>query len=246
MVDMAPMTWLTLLGRDLAMADEFAGELDRQLRDQARTLAGIELSSGRFALMPPDDGFTVRFRTVADRVVGVIEGYLVDPSASGHPVALGWRSRGVPGRRVEPGEPPGDAEFFWLQLPIAELSAGTRLDTSEAARAISAAFPVAWDLHDPTSAYLHWRTRRALTGEEQAGLASAIGDATQAWNAREARKLHYVGDPRVSPDGAEIGFYVDLGSAGTDALVTLVNAVASSPVAALITGARIGNDSAPV
>lgn len=92
---MSPVTWLSVLTAEIPMASGFEVELDRQLRAQAQTSAGIDLSDGGYALLPPDGGFVVRFRTVGSTVVGFIEGDLVDPSAHGHPVVLAWRARSV-------------------------------------------------------------------------------------------------------------------------------------------------------
>src|SRR6185295_6965432 len=124
---MPSVTWLTILTNEIAMSKGFASELERQLRAQAQALAGIDLADGSYALAPPDGGFTAQFRTVAHIVIGVIEAYVVDPAARGHAVALAWRSRSRPDQRIEPTDDAVDVEFFWLALPIAELSADTRL-----------------------------------------------------------------------------------------------------------------------
>jgi hypothetical protein len=60
------------------------------------------------------------------------------------------------------------------------------------------------------------------------------------WNASGRPKIHHVSAPAVSPDRRVVGFYVDLGEAGPEAVVALVNAVASSTVAPVIVRAAIG------
>jgi hypothetical protein len=114
-------------------------------------LTGADIASGDYTLPPPDQGFAVQFRTTGGSGGGVTEGVLVDPSAFGHPVALGWRATGATDQPIQPDQDRGDLEFFWLQFPIAELAAGTRVDTSAAAAAVTALFPVEWTVHQWSS-----------------------------------------------------------------------------------------------
>lgn len=232
---MASITWLTVLINELAMADGFAAELDRQLCAQARSLAGIDLAKG-YALLPPDDGFVVRFQTIGPAVLGIVDGYLVDPKAEGHPVTLGWRSRTTPDRKVEPSDRGDEVEFAWLELPVAELSSRTRADTP----AVSARFPVEWNVDTWTSVRLRWRARQPFSAADQAALTTAIAGALRAWNAGTADKIHYVSEPEVAADRTEIAFYVDLGPAGADGVVALINAVAASPLADAIARVAVG------
>lgn len=237
---MPPVTWLTVLTDKIAMAKGFAGELDRQLRAQAKSSAGIDLADGGYALLPPDGGFAVQFRTIANTVVGVIEAELVDPAAMGHVVALAWRSRSHPDQRIEPNHDATDVEFFWLALPIAELAAGTQLDVSAVANAVTAGFPIDWDVHDWSSVRLRWVARGGFSLDEQTALATALAAAVRDWNASAAHKIHYVSEADVSPDRSVVGFYADLGAAGPDAAVALVNAVATSAAAPAIARAAVG------
>lgn len=237
---MSPVTWLSVVANELSMAPGFVVELDRQLRAQAQTSAGVDLSDGGYALLPPDGGFVVQFRKVGDTVIGCIEGDLVDPAAHGHPVALAWRSPGAPGQRIRPDQEPTDLEFFWLDLPIAELSAGTRIDTSAAEKAVTARFPIDWDVHDWSSTRVRWVAQRAFTPGKLAALTITVRDAVRDWNEREPNKIHYLGEPEVSPDQVVVTFYLDLGPAGPDALVALINAVAASPTANAIARGAIG------
>src|SRR5687768_10915130 len=101
---MSAVTWLTALTNELAMPSWFVAELDRQLRAQAQSAAGIDLADGGYALLPPDGGFVVQFRKVGATAIGVIEGYLVDAAAQGHPVTLAWRSRSHPDQPLRPTE----------------------------------------------------------------------------------------------------------------------------------------------
>jgi len=240
---MPRVTWLTMLTEHVAMAKGFVSELERQLREQAQKLAHIDIADGGFALLPPDDRFTVEFRPVADTVIGVIEAVLVDPAGRGHDVALAWRSTRHPAQRIGPDHEGADLEFFWLELPIAELAAGTRLDTRAVAKAVKAGFPVDWDIHHWESATLRLVARHPFTADEQVALAMALGDALRDWNAAAADKIHYVSEPEVSPDRSVIGFYVDLGAAGPDAIVALINAAAASPVAPAIARAAVAQKS---
>jgi hypothetical protein len=237
---MSPVHWLTVLTDQIAMAKGFAGELERQLRAQARFAAGIDLADGGHALLPPDGGFAVQFRTVAGTVVGVIEADLVDPAAIGHAVALAWRSRSHPDQRIEPNHDAADVEFFWLALPVAELAAGTQLDVSAVANAITAGFPIEWDVHDWSSVRLRWMARRGFSPDEQAALTAALAGAVRDWNASARHKIHHVSEADVAPDRHVVGFYADLGAAGPDAVVALVNAVAASAAAPMIARAAIG------
>lgn len=237
---MPSVTWLTILTNEIAMSKGFASELERQLRAQAQALAGIDLADGGYALAPPDGGFTAQFRTVAHIVIGVIEAYVVDPAARGHAVALAWRSRSRPDQRIEPTDDAADVEFFWLALPIAELSADTRLDVSAVAKAVTAGFPIDWDVHDWSSMRLRWVARRGFSPDEQTALATALADALRDWNTSASAKIHYVSEPRLSPDRSVVEFYVDLGAAGPDAVVSLINAVAASAAAPAIARAALG------
>jgi hypothetical protein len=240
---MPRVTWLTLLTENIAMAKGFVSELERQLREQAQDAAHIDVTDGGFALLPPDDRFAVEFRPVADTVIGVIEAVLVDPAGHGHDVALAWRSTSHPDRRIGPDHDGADVEFFWLELPIAELAAGTQLDTRAVAKAVKAKFPVDWDVHHWESAMLRFVARHPFTADQQVALAMALGDALRDWNASATAHIDYVSEPDVSPDRSVIGFYVDLGAAGPDAIVALINAAAASPVAPVIARAAVGQKS---
>jgi len=239
---MPRVTWLTLLTDQITMAKGFVSELERQLREQAQAAAHIDVTDGGFALLPPDDHFAVEFRPVAGTgsdVIGVIEAVLVDPAGHGHDVALAWRSTRHPDRRIEPDHDGTGLEFFWLELPIAELTAGTQLDTRAVAKAVKAKFPVDWDVHHWDSAMLRFVARQPFTADEQVALAMALGDTLRDWNASAADKIDYVSEPDVSPDRSVIGFYVDLGAAGPDAIVALLNAAAASPAAIAIARAAV-------
>jgi hypothetical protein len=103
--------------------------------------AGVHLDNGGYMLAPPDDGFVVQFLSSGSDMVGVIQGFLVDPAAFGHPVTLGWRATGAPGQPIHPDEDRDDLEFFWTEFPVAELSVNRRLDTSAAAAPRARRFP---------------------------------------------------------------------------------------------------------
>lgn len=222
------------------MAPGFRAALDQQLRREAQRLAGVDLASGDFTLLPPDGGFAVRFLTTGGVVVGAIEGMLVDPSAFGHPVALCWRATGAADQPIQPDQERDDLEFVWLQFPIAELSAGTRIDTRAVAAAVTAAFPVEWDVHHWASASLLLHAHRAFTVEDEAALVAAVQRAVADWNAREPRKIHYLAEPEIAADRATLRFYVDLGSAGPEAVVAVLDALGAAPAARAIARCTVG------
>jgi hypothetical protein len=120
---------------------------------------------------------------------------LVDPSAFGHPVVLGWRATGATDQAIRPDQERDDLEFVWPQFPIAELAGDTTVDTRAAAAAVTAAFPVEWDVHHWASVSLVLHAHRAFTVDEQAALVAAVQRAVGDWNAREAVKIHYLAEP---------------------------------------------------
>ena len=237
---MAPPRWLHVLAAEIAMAPGFVAALDEQLRRQAQRLAGVDLASGDFTLLPPDGGFAVQFHTTAGVVVGAIDGVLVDPSAFGHPVALGWRATGATDQAIRPDQERDDLEFVWLQFPIAELSGGTTVDTRAAAAAVTAGFPVEWDVHHWASVSLQLQAHRSFTVDEQAALVAVVQRAVGDWNAREALKIHYLAEPELAADRTALRFYIDLGSAGPEAVVAVLNALGGAPAARAVARCTVG------
>ena len=237
---MAPARWFDMLAAEIRMAPGFAAALETQLRDHARTLAGVDIASGDYSLLPPDHGFTVTFRTTGDVVVGVIEGVLVDPSAFGHPVVLSWRATGAAGERIQPDQARSDLEFFWLQFPIAELSAGTRVDTAAIASQVTAPFPVDWDVHHWSSVWLALHAQRAFTADEVAALIAVVQRAVRDWNARESAKISYLAEPEIAPDRTALRCYLDLGASGAAAVVAVLQALGAAPAAATIARVVVG------
>jgi len=146
----------------------------------------------------------------------------------------------APDQQISPDHAPMDIEFFWLELPIAELSAGTRIDTSAAEEAVTARFPIEWDVHDWSSAHLQWVAHRAFTPDELAALTTTVRDAVRDWNEREPNKIHYLSEPSISPDQRVVAFYLDLGPVCSGAVVTVLNAVAASPIADAIARGAVG------
>jgi hypothetical protein len=227
-----PAVWLHLLAAEIAVSAKFLATLDVQLRDHARQLIGVdEIAKGDYALVPPDDGFAVQFRSHGAAVVGAIDGYLVDPSAFGHPVSIGWQARGAAGgQAVRPDEDRDDIEAFWIEFPVAALTAGTRVDTTAIAGAITAPFPIAWDVHRWDSVWLAIHAVRALTtGDVDAlnlTLANAIDD--------------YVAKPVIASDATTIEWYLDLGGAGADSLSAAIDRLGALPIASAIDRCTVG------
>jgi hypothetical protein len=120
-----PAVWLHLLTVEIQVSAKFLAMLDAQLREHARQLIGVdEIANGDYSLVPPDEGFAVQFRSHEGAVVGVIDGYLVDPTAFGHPVSIGWRARGAAASQpVRADEDRDDIDAFWIEFPVAELTA---------------------------------------------------------------------------------------------------------------------------
>lgn len=237
---MHPASWLEVLAAEIAMAPGFLATLDQQLRSHARSLIGVDdIVNGGYTLLPPDQGFTVQFRTAGGGVVGVIEGMLVDPSAFAHQVALGWRARGAT-EAIPPDQERDDLEFFWIEFPIAELSAGTHVDTSAAAAAVTTRFPVEWDVHQWESLRLVLNAHHAFTVDELDALNAAVQRAVDDWNAREPNVIDYLGEPQSSPDRAKVRWYLDLNVAGADAVVAVINALDAPSAASAIARCFVG------
>jgi hypothetical protein len=228
--------WLDLLAAEIAMAPAFRRALDEQLRGRARAASGIELADGNYALLPPDGGFVVRFQSLGAATIGTIDGFLVDPSAFGHPVTLGWRNDVRP---VGPDEDPAGCAFFWLAFPDATLAAGSRIDTNALAASVAAPFPIDWDVHHASSVWLQWRGRHEFDEAALAALTTALADSVRNWNARDAGKIHFLAPPERCRDGG-VAYYLDLGSAGLACIPALVDAVGASPAASAIVCATIG------
>ena len=118
--------WLYRLAAEIDMAPGFLAALDAQLCRQARQLLGTDdFVCNDHPLLPPDHGFHVQFLPASDGgVVGVIDGYLIDPTAFGHPVTFAWRAIRTPNQRVSPDQERDDLQFFWVTFPTAELTGG--------------------------------------------------------------------------------------------------------------------------
>jgi hypothetical protein len=179
--------------------------------------------------MPPDEGFTVELRRNGAAIVGVIEGYLVDPTAFGHPVAFAWRSREAD-RPVLPDEDRDDVECFWIEFPVAALSAGTRIDTAALAAAITAPFPIEWDVHRWETVWLAIHADHVLTSAEQDAVDQALRNAID----------EYVAKPTIAADATAIEWYVDLGGAGADVVIAAINRLGTLPIASAITRCTVG------
>jgi len=227
---MASASWLQLLAAELTVAPGFLAALDVQLRQHAEQLIGVDdIANGDYALVPPDRGFAVDFRRGDEGVVGTIEGFLVDPTGFGHPVVFGWRGRGAADQDqpIPLDQERDDFECFWIAFPIEELLRGTRVDTSAAAAAIAARFPVDWDVHRWDDVWLAIHAQRAFTPDEQVALEAAVGRVVGEWNAREEHPIHYVARSEAAPDRTSIRWYIDLGAAGERAVIALINALDS-------------------
>jgi hypothetical protein len=239
---MEPTSWLHVLATEIEMAPGFLAALDQQLRSHARSLVGADdIANGGYTLLPPDDGFSVQFRSTDTGVVGVIEGELVDPSAFAHPVTLGWRARGAPGLPSHPNQERDDLEFFWMAFPIGALSAGTRADTAAAAATVTAPFPVDWDVHNwEGGVWLGLHTHRPFDVAELDALNLAVQRAVRDWNAHDPNGIDYIARPEIAPDHVSIRWYLDVGVAGADVLVDVINALGVVPAASAVVRCSVG------
>ena len=230
---MAPALWLKVLAGAVEMAPGFLAALDQQLRGHARTLTGVDIGSD-YTLLPPDDGFSVQFHTAETAVIGAIEGFLVDPSAFGHPVALGWRARGAAEQPIAPDQEHADLEFFWLQFPIAELAAGRHAVATAAPTAVNARFPVEWDVHPWQDVFLLLRAHRRFTLGALDALNAALRRAVRDWSARRPHEIDYLGEPQIAPDRSAVRWHLDLNVPDAGPVVAVINALDATPTATQI------------
>ena len=215
------------------MAPGFLTALDQQLRSDARRLIGVDdIANGAYALLPPDNGFTVRFCPATDGgVVGLIEAYLVDPTAFAHQVTFAWRAKGAADQPIQPGQERDDLEFFWVVFPVAELAAGTHVDTAAAAAAVTARFPVEWDVHQWETVHVVLHARGAFTADELEALDAAVVRAVRDWDVREQnamKTIDYVAERETTRDCSSVSWYLDLNVAGADAVVAMINALGAA------------------
>ena len=246
---MNEIDWLTLLKASLPMHPRFLEELQRQASQSARLLAGVDLSSGQYALMPPDEDFSVDFRqTVAPdgdtETLGFVSGDLVGPDAEGYPAVLAWRSRTHPSTRITPDMDPaseGPLEFFWMEFPIAEL-AGQRA-SSQAANGLLASFSFAVERTIQTwpDVWLNIQGKVPFTPDDVDAIASNLDGTLEHWNTTHDSKIHYRSKPEILPDCNRLVIHIDFGTAGEDALESLLSALNNSTIATVIERCIVGN-----
>src|ERR1041384_3285815 len=109
---MAVAKWHALLVEQIPMASAVADELSRQLVRQAWALAHVALDDGFHALMPPDEGFTVQYRSIGGATIASVEGDLLGPDAQAYPAVLAWRSTTGADPRLTSDRRADDLEFF--------------------------------------------------------------------------------------------------------------------------------------
>src|SRR5262249_6102381 len=128
-----------------------------------------------------------------------------------------------------------------IEFPVAELSGSTRGAIGAAAANITVPFPVEWDVHLwEGGVWLVLYAQRAFADEELEALDTVVQAAVRDWNMRGRNEIDYIAAPQSDPQGTRVGWYLDPGVAGTDAIVEVLNVLGTAPVASAIARCSVG------
>jgi len=220
----SPKNWLMGTCAALSCSASFADALSQQLTKHAQQIAGVDLASGNYGLVPPEDGIHYN-----KHHIGFFNTDLVGPDGFGYPVTIGWQCLAHHQEHIRPEDdirPDCRLQIVWITFPITELSKATQ-QVGDSAHDFPFRFERAtqrWpDVHmtlDAVSTY---------SAQQLSELDQAIDAAVRSWNEHHSAEgtIHYRSElDHPSPRRAEL--HIDFGSAPQDALFAVLDQLAQT------------------
>jgi hypothetical protein len=218
--------WLSLLTSEIDISPSFLKVLDEKLVKYAQSLAGINLHSGEYALLPPDSGFEVCYTKLDKFNIAVLEGYLVGPDAFGHPVTAIWYCPNLPNNAIDPSTElfeNFELEIYWSEFPIDGFRAYTKQTVPLVEISAELSFQIEWKTFTWPDVHLVLQMQNDYSEDQLSEILDAIDQTILYWNEQSDNegKVHYRGNLIPLTD-KQVKIHIDFGSASKDIIVLLL------------------------